>query len=140
MFFGQVSRTTISFTWIIIGTMSLLISITSLVYLIFKRLRCFFWTPFSTSGILSYFELLLGLTGSWILSVPVIKVSEVFFLLLFRGIRCWYQVTLNTLSPCPDKTEIPKSSLLISISDGFSILVLFQINWLMKYTLIYLLS
>ena len=44
MFFGQVSRTTISFTWRIIRTTSFLISITSIVYLIFKWKECLFWT------------------------------------------------------------------------------------------------
>ena len=45
MFFAQVSRTTISFTWGIIGTTSLLIIITNVVFLIFKR-REFFFTFF----------------------------------------------------------------------------------------------
>ena len=44
MFFAQVSHTTIIFTWIIIRTMSLLISITHVLFLILKRWRCFFRT------------------------------------------------------------------------------------------------
>ena len=99
--------------------MSLLISINSIVYLIFKQWRCFFWTVFFKSGILSSFALLLGLTGSWIISFPVIKVSKVFFLLFLQVISCWYEVTLDTLSLCLHKTEMLIPSLFISISDGF---------------------
>ena len=128
MFFFQFYHATISFTWRIIGTMSRLISITFVVYLIFKQWGCFFWTDFSTSGIAPSFSLLPGLTGSWIFSFPMIKVSRVFFLFFLIVIWCWSEVTLDTISICPDKTEILKSLLLISISEGFSILVLFQIN------------
>ena len=46
MFFGQVSHTTMSFTWRIVRTMSFLISITFVVNLIPKRLRCLFRTTF----------------------------------------------------------------------------------------------
>ena len=124
MFFGQVSRTTISFSWRIVRTMSLLISITFVVYLMQKQCRCFFRTRFSTSVIVSYFSLFLGFTGSWICSFLMIKVSEVFFLLSLPGILCWSGVTLDKLSSCPDKTETLKLYFQISISEGFSILVL----------------
>ena len=79
---------------------------------------------FSTSGIVSYFSFLLGLTGFWIVPFLVIKFSEVLFLLLLWGIRCWYGVTFDKLYLCPDKTEILKSSLQISIYGGFPILVI----------------
>ena len=46
MFFVQVYYTIISFTWWIIRTMSPLITITFLVYLIPKWWRCFFMTGF----------------------------------------------------------------------------------------------
>ena len=50
--------------------------------------------------------------------------SEVFFLLLLQGICCLYSVTLDKLYPCPVILEILDLSFLISISLGFSILVL----------------
>ena len=92
----------------------------------FKTVEVFLFDYFSTSGIVSSFYLLLGLTGSWIVSFPLIKVSAVFFLFFLQGMCCWSEVTLDTLSICLDKTEIPKSSFLISICDSFSILVLFS--------------
>ena len=127
--------------------MSLLIIIPFVVYLMLKHLRCFFRNDFSTSVMVSSFVLLLGLTGSWIVYLLTIKVSEVFFILFFIGIRCWYSVKLDkTLSisrhsrntqrkfksfcyvwklhPFPDIAERLKFSLCISISEGFSILVL----------------
>ena len=57
MFFLQVTCTTISFNWRIIGTTSLLISITNVVFLIFKWVRVLLLLLFSTSGILSSFAL-----------------------------------------------------------------------------------
>ena len=54
----------------------------------------------------------------------MIEVSEVFFLLLLWGIRCWSCVTLDKVSPCPEKTETLKLSSKISISESFYILVL----------------
>ena len=42
MFFAQVPRTNISFTWRIIGTISLVISITNILFLFFKRVKCFY--------------------------------------------------------------------------------------------------
>ena len=64
MFSGQVSHRTFSFTWWIVRTMSLLIIITFIVYLMLKRWRCFFRTNFSTSVKLFSFALFLSLTGS----------------------------------------------------------------------------
>ena len=49
---------------------------------------------------------------------------EFFFLLLLRGIRRVSGVSLDKLSPCPDKIETLKVSFQIFISEGFSILVL----------------
>ena len=82
---------------------------------------CFF-----TSGILSSFSLLLRLSGSWILYFPLIEVSKFFFLLFLRRIRCLSGVTHDKISPCPDIPERLEFFLLISISLGFSILVLFS--------------
>ena len=48
----------------------------------------------------------------------------VFFILLLREIRRIYSVTLDKLYPCQEKTETLKLYLWISISVGFSILVL----------------
>ena len=84
----------------------------------------FFRNNFSTTCIVSSFTILLGLTGFWICSFLMIEVSEVFFILFLQGICCWSGVTLDKLSPCPDKTETLKLSLQISIYLGFSILVL----------------
>ena len=123
MFFDQVSGTTTSFTWRIIRNTSLLISITNVVFPIFKQWR-YFLTNFCTSGIIPSFALLLGLSGSWILYFPVIEMSEVFFLLFLQGIRFWSGVTIYKLSPCTDITERLELYFLISISLGFSILVL----------------
>ena len=64
----------------------------------------------------------LYLTG--IFPSPLIEVSEVLFLLLLRGIRCSAGVTLDTLYTCPDIPERLELYFLISISLGFSILVL----------------
>ena len=89
-----------------------------------KNVGVFLGQPFSTIVIVSYFSLFLGLTGSWIDFLIMIKVSGVFFTLLLRGIRCWSGVTLDKLYLFPDKTETLKLSLQISISEGFSILVL----------------
>ena len=50
--------------------------------------------------------------------------SGVFFLLFLRGIQRISGVTLDEIYPCPGKTETLKLSLWISISKGFSILVL----------------
>ena len=46
VFFAQVPYTTISCTWIIVRTMRLLISITNVVFLIFKWWGCFLWIFF----------------------------------------------------------------------------------------------
>ena len=92
----------------------------------------FIWLFISTLGILSSFAVLLGLSGYLILSLPLVKVSEVFFILILRGILCWSAVTLDKISPCIDILERLKLFLLIYISLGFSILVISQINWLMK--------
>ena len=54
----------------------------------------------------------------------MIKVSGFFFRLFLRGIRRVSGVTLDKLSPCPDKTETLKFSFQMSISEGFSILLL----------------
>ena len=119
-----VYHTTISFTWWIVRTTSLLISITFLVYLMPKRWRCFFGTTFYTSVKVIYFPLLLGLNGSLICCFIMIGVSGFFFLLLLRGIQRISGVTLDKLSLCRDKTETLKLSPWISISKDFSILVL----------------
>ena len=54
----------------------------------------------------------------------MIVVSGVFFILFLRGIQRISGVTLDKLSPFPNKIETLKLSLWISISEGFSILVL----------------
>ena len=124
MFFGQVSHTTISFTWWIVITMSLLISITFVVYLMSKWWRFLFSTTFFTSVKVISFFLFLGLTGSLIGFFLMIVVSGVFFILLLRGIWRISGAELDKLSPCIYKTETLKLSLWISISEGFSILLL----------------
>ena len=77
-----------------------------------------FWFFFSTSSILSYFALLLWLSGIWILSFPLIKVSEVFFLLFLQVIRCSSGDSPDTLAPCSDIPERLGLSFLRSISFG----------------------
>ena len=50
--------------------------------------------------------------------------SKVFFLLFLQWISCLSGVTLDTLAPCPDIPERLGLSFLMSISLGFSILVI----------------
>ena len=54
----------------------------------------------------------------------MVEVSGVLFILFLQGIQRISCVTLDKLSPFPDKTETLKSSLWISISEDFYILVL----------------
>ena len=84
MFFGQVYLTTFSFTWWIVITISLRISITFVVYLMPKRWGCFFRTTFFTSVQLFSFALFLGLTSSWIGCFLLIELSGDFFLLFLQ--------------------------------------------------------
>ena len=52
----------------------------------------------------------------------MIKVSEVFLPLFLRGIQRLSGVTLDKLSPCPDKTETHNFSFQTYIYEGFFIL------------------
>ena len=124
MVFVQVSYTITSFTWWIVRTMIILISITFVFCLIPKQCSCFFRTTFSTSGIVSSFVIFLGLTGSWIWYFLMIKLSEVLFILFLQGISYWSGFTTNIFSPCPEKTERLELSLQISIYVGFYILLI----------------
>ena len=123
MFTSQVSCTNISITRRIIKFTCLLISITYVVYLIFKWWRCFLLC-FISSMILSSFALLLGLSGSWILYFLFIKVHEIFFLLILRGVRSLSGNTVVILAPCLDILDILGLSLLTFINFYFSILAL----------------
>ena len=123
MFFTHVTRTTISFTWIIIGTMILLIIITNVIFLVFKRWRYFFDIFFY----IRYTILFCPFTWViWFLNnfSTLIEVSEVLFILFLQGIRCLSVVTLDTISPCTDIPESLELPLIISISLDFYILVL----------------
>ena len=124
MFITQVSCTTISITWRIIGFTCILISITSVVYLIFKWWRCLFWIMFFSSMILSSFALLLGLSRSWILYFPLIKVSEIFFLLIVLEIRSLSGDTVVIIVPGLYILERLGLSLLTFISFGWLMLIL----------------
>ena len=123
VFFVQVPCTTISLTWRIIGTMSLIIVITNAVFLIFKRYRCF---------ILFYFYIrytILFWSFTWVVyflntSFSFYRISWSFFPLFLLGIRCLSVFTIDKLFPCPDIPERLELSFLISLSLGFSILVL----------------
>ena len=84
----------------------------------------FFIIAFSTSVMVSYFSLFLGLTGFRIGSFLITEVYGFFFLLFLQGIRRLSGVILDKLSPCPKKSEISLLSLRIYISVGFSILIL----------------
>ena len=84
----------------------------------------FLGLDFSTSVIVSYFSFFLGLTGSWIDSFLIIKVSGVFFFLFFRWIQRISGVKPAKSSPYKEKSEKYLLSLRISISMGFSIPVL----------------
>ena len=114
MFFAQVPHTTISWTRRIIATTRLLISMINIVFLIFKCWRCFFGL-FCTLGIPSYFTLLLGLSGTWIIYFSPIKVSKVFLKFLWI-IGCLFGDSLVTIDTCTDISERLGFSFLISIS------------------------
>ena len=124
MFLVQVPRTTISFTWRIIGTTSLLISTTNVVFLIFKWCRCFYLIIYFYIRYTIPFCPFNWVVWFLILYFPAIEVSGVSFILSLRGIRYLSDVTLDKTSPCTDLPEIPGLSFLISISFGFSILEL----------------
>ena len=79
---------------------------------------------FSTSVIVSYFTLFLGLTVSTIGSFLITELSGRFFLSFLRGIWISSVVQIAKLSSCLDKIETLKLSLWIFISEDFSILVL----------------
>ena len=79
---------------------------------------------FYTSVKLFYFALFLGLTGALISCFLMIEMPGIFFIVFLRGIKRISDDTLDKLSPCPGKTETLKLSLWISISEGFSILLL----------------
>ena len=79
---------------------------------------------FSTSVKVFYFPLFLGLTSSWIGCFLMIELTEVFFLLFLRVIWRVSSVSLDKISPCPDKPETLKLSLWMCIYESFSILVL----------------
>ena len=79
---------------------------------------------FFSSMITSSFAILLGLSGSWIIYFPLIKVSEVFFLLSLQGIYCLSGDTVNTLATCLDIVERLGLSLLTFIYFSCPILVL----------------
>ena len=124
MVFTQVYCTIISFSWRIIGFTCLLIITTSVVSLIFKWWRCFFGLCFYSWSILSPFALLFGLSGSWILYFPLIKVSKVLFLLSLRGILSLSGDTVVTLAPGLDILGRIGLSLLTYIYFGCYMLVL----------------
>ena len=84
MFMIQISCTTISITLRIIRFTCLIISTTNVVLLIFIWWERFFIMFFS-SMLLSTFDFLLGLSGSWVLSFPVIKISEIYFFYSCEG-------------------------------------------------------
>ena len=112
MFIAQVYCTTIGITWRIIGFTCLLISTVNLV------LRFFF----INDNILFY-------TFSWVVwylntIFPLIKVSGIFFLLIFPGIRSLSGDTAVILSPALDILERLGLSLLAFIYFGCSMLIL----------------
>ena len=60
---------------------------------------------FSTSLKVFYLTLLLGLAGSWIGCFIMIEVSGILFILFLRWIQIVSGVSLDKISPCPDKLE-----------------------------------
>ena len=124
MFFVQVFYTIISFTWWIVRTVSLLISITFLLYLMPKQWSCFFRNTFFYIRYSILFCLFPWVDWSLNRIFIMIKLYEVFSILFLRGICCWSSFILDKLYPYLDKTEILELSLQISFSVGFSILLL----------------
>ena len=74
--------------------------------------------------IISFFALLLWLSRSWIVSFSLIKLSGIFFLLIFQGIRYLSRDTVIIFDPCQGTLKTLGFSLLSFISFDFSILVL----------------
>ena len=64
------------------------------------------------------------MSGSWVLSIPLIKVYGIFFLLILQGKRCLSDDTVITLAPGLDIIERLGLSLLTFIYFGCSMLVL----------------
>ena len=125
MFFVQVSYKIISFSWLIIRTTSTFNGFTFVVYLVSKIWRFFRVLYFYTSVIVPSFTLFQGLTGSWIGSFLITKVSWVLFILFSRLIKKLYSVIPARSSPLSEKPETSLLSLRKSISLSFSILVLY---------------
>ena len=132
MFVSQVTRTTTSFTWIIFITTSLLINITNVVLLIFKRWRFLLLLLFSKSVIIYSFAFLLGLSGSWILCgfLSFILARNKLFIWCYNW--CTFSMSIHTR-----KTLILFSN--IYFCGVFYFGTFYKINWPIKYTLIYLL-
>ena len=103
MLFVQVYLTTFTFTRWIFRTISLLISITFVVWPMPKRSRCFFRTNFSASVKLFSFSLFLGLNCSWIGYFLIVGVSLFFFPLFLQGIQRISGVTLDKFAPFQTK-------------------------------------
>ena len=83
-----------------------------------------FWVVSFSSVIISSFELLLGLSGSLILSLTFIKVSEIFFPLILLGKRYLSINTVVTLAPGLEILDRLGLSLLTFISFGYSMLII----------------
>ena len=116
MFFAQVPHTTTSFTWRIIGFKRLLISITNVVFLIFKwwRIILFFiryTIPFCPFTWIVWFL-------NTFFSFDQIFVS--LFLLFLRGIRCFPGNSVVTIAPGSDTIERLVLYFLTSIYFGCS--------------------
>ena len=88
MFFSQVLRTTISFTWRIIVFTLIIISITNVVFLFLKMLEVLYYYVFLS------FKLLHRLSVSRIVSFPLIKVSEVLLILVLWGAHFFLAIQL----------------------------------------------
>ena len=99
MFFSQVPHTTISFTWRLIVTMHLLISIINVIFLILK-----WWSFFCIMFFFIRYSIFVC-PFTWVVwflnTFFSFNCVRVFLLLLLQGIRYLSENSLITLAPCP---------------------------------------
>ena len=108
--------------------MCLIISTTNVVLLIFIWWWRFLDYYYFSSILISTFDFLLGLSGSWVFSFPVMKFSDNFFFLSLQRIQSLSGDIVVILAPCTEILEklgvsLVNLSFLNFISFSFSFLV-----------------
>ena len=124
MLFVEVYYTIIIFSYWIIRTTIIFVGITFVVYLMLKRWRFLFITNFFY---ISYSILFCHFPRVDWFSNSLFSNNQSFWSFFFKflqGIKRFSIFILSKSSPCPDKREKISLSFRISISVGFSILVI----------------